>query len=37
MVYKNRSPCVDEMSGLAIVKMLDKKVQSTMIINLKFV
>ena len=28
---------VDEVSGLAIVKMLDKKAQSTMMLKLKFV
>ena len=34
---KIEGPFVDEISGLAIVKMLDSKEQCTMVLNLKFV
>ena len=34
---KIEAPFIDEISGLAIVKMLDKKVQNTMMLKLKFV
>ena len=34
---KIEAPFVDKISGLAIVKMLDKKAQSMMMIKLKFV
>ena len=36
MVYKNKSPFLDETSGLAIAKMLDKEAQSTMMLKLRF-
>ena len=36
MIYKDRSPILDVVSGLAIVKMLDKKAQSTMMFKLNF-
>ena len=34
---KIEAPFVDEISGLAIVKMLDIKAQSIMMLNLEFV
>ena len=34
---KIEAPFIDEISGLAIVKMLDKKVQNRMMFKLKFV
>ena len=34
---KIEAPCVDETSGLAIVKMLDNKEQCTVVLKLKFV
>ena len=34
---KIEAPFKDEISGLAIVKMLDKKAQNTMMLKLKFV
>ena len=37
MVHEDRSPFIDEISGSAIVKMLDKKSQSTLMLKLKFV
>ena len=33
---KGESPLVDEISGLAIIKVLDKNVQNTMMLKLKF-
>ena len=34
---KIETPFLDEISGLALVKMLDKKAQSTLILKFKFV
>ena len=34
---KVEAPFIDKMSGLAIVKMLDKNVQNMMMLKLKFV
>ena len=36
-LIKIEAPFVDEISGLAIVKMLDRKAQNTMMLKLKFV
>ena len=36
-LIKIEAPFVDEISGLAIVKMLDRKAQKTMMLKLKFV
>ena len=36
-LIKIEVPFVDEISGLAIVKMLDRKAQNTMMLKLKFV
>ena len=37
IIYKIEAPFIDKISGLAIVKMLDKKAQNTMMLKLKFV
>ena len=37
MVYKKETPFVDEIPGLAIVKTLNKKAQSTLMLKFKFV
>ena len=36
-MIKIEAPFIDEIAGLAIVKMLDRKAQSTMMLKLKFV
>ena len=36
-LIKVEAPVIDEISGLAIIKVLDKNTQSTMILKLKFV
>ena len=35
-MIKVEAPFIDEISGLAIIKILDKNVQNTMMLNLKF-
>ena len=36
-LIKVEAPFIDEISGLAIIKVLDKNTQSTMMLKLKFV
>ena len=36
-LIKTEAPFVDEISGLAIIKILDKNLQSTMMLKLKFI
>ena len=37
MIHKDRSTFIDEITGLAIFKILDKKAQSTVKVKLKFI